>query len=182
MLDEDASTELQRCKSSPLPRQLFLAASRSRPQLEHGRRLVADRYRGYVCIPPYAISTHPVTQGAYAVLMGGQPQKGEYMPNRPVLVSYMEAAHFCNAMSEREGLSLCYEFSEENGRETVAWRNRSHCTGYRLPAVEEAAAYHRGTDNEWTWVTNTPSIDQIEVHEGIPRGFYIARSLNRPRR
>ncbi len=175
--DEEAKIELQWCNSKPLPNQPLLPASRSRPQIVSGRRLVTDRVRGYVCIPPYAISSEPVTQGMYQLLVGEQPQKSEFRPGRPVLVSYLEAAHFCNAMSEKEGLSPCYEFSQEGSRETVAWRNRARCSGYRLPAPEEAAAYHRGTDNEWTWVTSTPSIDQIDIYEGIPRGFYVARSL-----
>lgn len=175
--DEEAKIELQWCKSKPLPNQPLFSASRSRPQIVSGRRLVTDRVRGYVCIPPYAISSEPVSQGMYQLIVGEQPQKSEFRASRPVLVSYLEAAHFCNAMSEKEGLSPCYEFSQEGSRETVAWRNRARCSGYRLPAPEEAAAYHRGTDNEWTWVTSTPSIDQIDIYEGIPRGFYVARSL-----
>ena len=45
---------------------------------------------------------------------------------------------------------------------------RTACTGYRLPAAEEAAAYDRGTESEWTWFSSTLPLGQLDARTDAP--------------
>jgi hypothetical protein len=176
-LDADTQAELRECQTHLVPGQAVAGDSAARPELVIGRRRVFDRVRGYVCIPAYSISPRPVTQAQYESVMGVRPHGKDFVGSRPVFVSFLQAAHYCNTVSLKERLSPCYEVRiDKRGRETVAWPNRQGCTGFRLPAAEEAAAYQRGTESEWTWVSSKLPLDQLEVRIDAPRGFYLARS------
>lgn len=176
-LDADTQADLAACPSPRAPGQKFAADSGSRPELVIGRRRVFDRVRGYVCIPGYAISGKPVTQAQYESVIGVRPHGRDYAPGRPVFVSFLQAVHYCNTVSLRERLTPCYEVRlDKKGKETVAWPGRTACTGYRLPAAEEAAAYDRGTESEWTWFSSTLPLGQLDARTDAPRGFYLARS------
>lgn len=176
-LDADTQADLAACPSPRAPGQKFAADSGSRPELVIGRRRVFDRVRGYVCIPGYAISGKPVTQAQYESVIGVRPHGRDYAPGRPVFVSFLQAVHYCNTVSLRERLTPCYEVRlDKKGKETVAWPGRTTCTGYRLPAAEEAAAYDRGTESEWTWFSSTLPLGQLDARTDAPRGFYLARS------
>lgn len=176
-LDADTQAELRECQTTLVPGQAVASDSRSRPELVLGRRRVFDRVRGYVCIPSYAISPRPVTQAQYEAVMGVRPHGRDFVAARPVFVSFVQAVHYCNTVSLGERLTPCYEVRVgKGGKETVAWPNRGRCTGYRLPAPEEAAAYDRGTDSEWTWAPSALPLYQGEVRSDAPRGFYLVRS------
>lgn len=176
-LDADTQAELRECQTSLVPGQAVAVDNTARPELVIGRRRVFDRVRGYVCIPAYSISPRPVTQAQYESVMGVRPHGKDFVGSRPVFVSFLQAAHYCNTVSLKERLSPCYEVRiDKRGRETVAWPNHQGCTGFRLPAAEEAAAYQRGTESEWTWVSSKLPLDQLEVRIDAPRGFYLARS------
>lgn len=176
-LDAETRDELRTCPSPLVPGQAIAADSRSRPALVVGRRRVYDRVRGYVCIPAYSISPKPVTQSQYESVIGVRPHGKDFVADRPVFVSFVQAAHYCNAASLRDKLTPCYEVRiDKKGKETIAWPSRQACTGYRLPAAEEAAAYERGTESEWTWVSDRLPIDQLDVRTDAPRGFYLARN------
>ncbi|MEC9072235.1 MAG: formylglycine-generating enzyme family protein, partial [Myxococcota bacterium] len=84
---------------------------------------------------PYAIGAVTVTQAQWRAVMGEDPP-GLTFPgdHRPVHgVNWFEAAAFCNALSEREGLRPAYVLSETS----VSWPD-PEAPGYRLP-----------TDAEW---------------------------------
>lgn len=176
-LDADTQAELRECQTRIVPGSAVSADTHSRPELVVGRRRVFDRVRGYMCIPSYAISPKPVTQGQYEAVIGVRPHGADYAANRPVFVSFVQAAQYCNTVSLKERLTPCYEMRiDKQGKKTVAWPNRQGCSGYRLPAIEEAAAYERGTESEWTWVSSTLPLGMLDARNDAPRGFYLARN------
>jgi formylglycine-generating enzyme required for sulfatase activity len=175
-LDADTQAELRECQTTLVPGKAVASDSRNRPELVLGRRRVFDRVRGYVCIPSYAISPRPVTQAQYEAVTGVRPHGRDFVATRPVFVSFVQAVHYCNTVSLSERLTPCYEVRvDKKGKETVSWPNRGRCTGYRLPAPEEAAAYDRGTDSEWTWAPSALPLYQAEMRSDAPRGFYLVR-------
>lgn len=176
-LDADTQAELRECQTRIVPGSAVSPDTHSRPELVVGRRRVFDRVRGYMCIPSYAISPKPVTQGQYEAVIGVRPHGADYAANRPVFVSFVQAAQYCNTVSLKERLTPCYELRiDKQGKKTVAWPNRQGCSGYRLPAIEEAAAYERGTESEWTWVSSTLPLGMLDARNDAPRGFYLARN------
>lgn len=177
-LDADTQAELRDCHTSVVPGRAVTTDSGNRPALVVGRRRVFDRTLGYVCIPAYSISPKPVTQAQYELVTGVRPHGSDFAAGRPVFVSFLQAARYCNTLSLKERLTPCYEVRiDRQGKETIGWPNRAGCTGYRLPAAEEAAAYQRGTDSEWTWFSSTLPLGQMDARTDAPRGFYLARSV-----
>ena len=81
----------------------------------------------------FLIGATEVTQGQWKAVMGSNPSYfqscGDECPVEQV--SWLEAVDFCNRLSDREGLSRCYQGADEN----PIW-DRS-CTGYRLPSEAE---------------------------------------------
>lgn len=92
---------------------------------------------------PFYIGTTEVTNAQYKVFMSTH-NSGSYkgydlsVPNFPVVnISWVDAARFCNWLSEKEGLEKVYK--EQNGTLVAITPMPS---GYRLP-----------TESEWAWVT-----------------------------
>jgi hypothetical protein len=78
------------------------------------------------------IQTTPVTQDLYQEVMGTNPSSFEGEKQPVENVSWWDALHFCNALSELEGLEPCYVFE---GEEEVRWEKGAN--GYRLPTEAE---------------------------------------------
>jgi formylglycine-generating enzyme required for sulfatase activity len=82
---------------------------------------------------PFLIGATEVTQGQWRTVMGSNPSHfsscGDECPVESV--NWHEAVDFCNRLSDREGLSRCYQGVGEN----VTWNHS--CTGYRLPTEAE---------------------------------------------
>ncbi|MGW2205230.1 formylglycine-generating enzyme family protein [Streptomyces sp. NPDC001774] len=85
-------------------------------------------------VAPCLIAAYPVTQALYARVTGGCPGafRGAELPVEGV--SWWDAARFCNALSEREGLAPAYLIPADGGAD-VTWD--SSADGYRLPTEAE---------------------------------------------
>ncbi len=89
------------------------------------------RTRWSVDVAPFLLGRVPVTQRLYRDVVGESPSMatGEDLPVETV--SWLDAVHFCNALSRREGLHPVYAVAGEDV--TVD----AHGEGYRLPREAE---------------------------------------------
>jgi len=114
---------------------------------------------------PYAMGSVTVTQAQWRGVMGQDPP-GLTFPgdHRPVHgVNWYEAAAFCNALSERQGLPAAYEISEDQ----VLWPD-PQAPGYRLPTdAEWEVACRGGTKTPfWTGPLLTPEQANFDAQFG----------------
>lgn len=101
-----------------------------------GQVTLSDRRtqrRWTVALTPYEIAAFPVTQELYARVTGSSPSStaGAQMPVESV--SWWDAVRFCNALSERDGLTPAYRFAADS--ENIQWDTAAG--GYRLPTEAE---------------------------------------------
>ena len=84
-------------------------------------------------LAPYQLATYPVTQALYAQVTGAHPSsaRGDRLPVENV--SWWDAAEFCNALSEREGLTPAYRLHVDG--DSIEWDLSAD--GYRLPTEAE---------------------------------------------
>jgi formylglycine-generating enzyme len=84
-----------------------------------------------VDVTAFELATTPVTQAQYAALTGERPAAvhGERLPVEGV--SWEDAVRFCNALSDRAGLTAAYAVAGDE----VAWDTSAD--GYRLPTEAE---------------------------------------------
>ena len=98
--------------------------------VEEGRyRLEMLGGKPYTIQKPFWISTVPVTDDLFSFVTS-QPKKKE---TPAVQMSWFQALHFCNAMSELDGYEPCYTLGI--GPEQVVWNQDAD--GYRLPTEYE---------------------------------------------
>ena len=90
-----------------------------------------DEVRHTVTVSDFYMGIYEVTQAEYAEITGSNPSSfsGDDLPVE--MVSWMDAVRYCNARSEKEGLTPAYTVDEQ----TVTW-NRA-ADGYRLPTEAE---------------------------------------------
>ncbi|MEU6174698.1 SUMF1/EgtB/PvdO family nonheme iron enzyme [Streptantibioticus parmotrematis] len=101
-----------------------------------GRVTLSDRRTRsswQVEVASFAISAFPVTQSSYAQVTGERPSshQGDGLPVEGV--SWWDAVHYCNALSQREGLAPAYHLHAAT--ETAEWDTSAD--GYRLPTEAE---------------------------------------------
>jgi formylglycine-generating enzyme required for sulfatase activity len=84
-------------------------------------------------VAAFWLAKYPVTQDLYFQIMGENPSHF-VDPQRPVEnVSWIDAAMFCNKLSDTSDLQHCYEFSSED--QPCAFVESAN--GYRLPTEAE---------------------------------------------
>lgn len=98
-----------------------------------GDKSIHDNQPRNVTVRDFYISDIEVTQALYESVVGHNPVYSyEEGINKPVnKVSWYDAINFCNKLSEKSGLTPCYEINEKN----VIWNFGAN--GYRLPTEEE---------------------------------------------
>lgn len=121
-----------------------------------------DEVQHQVTLGAYLIGKYEVTQAEYTVVMGSNPSSftGD---NRPVeTVSWYDAVRYCNALSEREGLTPVYTIDGEN----VTWNREGN--GYRLPTEAEwEYACRAGTVSPFSTGRNI-TVDQSNWYSSYP--------------
>lgn len=109
-----------------------------------------DEQPHMVTVSDFYMSAYEVTQEEYTAVMGSDPSNfsGDNLPVETI--SWLDAITFCNALSEREGLTPVYSITEEQ----VNWDRSAN--GYRLP-----------TEAEWEYAcragTETPFNTQTSI-------------------
>ena len=101
-----------------------------------GQVMLSDRrtQRSWaVELAPYQLAAYPITQALYAQIADWHPSgaQGERLPVDGV--SWWDAVQFCNALSQRDGLSPAYHFQADG--EGIEWD--ASVDGYRLPTEAE---------------------------------------------
>lgn len=122
----------------------------------------ADETLHTVTVSDFYMSIYELTQAEYQEIMGENPSNfsGESLPVENV--SWLDAIHYCNARSEKEGLTPVYTMEGQS----VTW-DRS-ADGYRLPTEAEwEYACRAGTDTPF-YIENSPSAENTNFYGHYP--------------
>ncbi len=84
-----------------------------------------------VQLQPYELAATPVTQAQYCAVTGRRPSARDGDRHPVESVSWLDAARFCNTLSEIEGLRAVYVVGEDGAE----WDQEAN--GYRLPTEAE---------------------------------------------
>ena len=111
------------------------------PEAERGHRPIETQHE-VTLTHDFEILSTEVTRAEFEGQMGYDPSNSGAIDNRPIdFVEWHEAAAYCNALSEAEGLTSCYVCAgrrysvqcEPSG----AFASPYDCPGYRLPTEAE---------------------------------------------
>lgn len=110
----------------------------------------ADEAQHTVTVSDFYMSIYELTQAEYMDITGDNPSNfsGDDLPVENI--SWLDAIHYCNARSEKEGLTPVYTIDGQN----VIW-DRS-ADGYRLP-----------TEAEWEYACRAGTITPFNTETSI---------------
>ena len=128
---------------------------------------------------PFYLGVHEVTQAQYQEVMGNNPSffsstadgkakvAGQSTDQNPVeCVSWLDAAEFCNKLSEKEGLKPFYELEAGTAR-VLDWRG----LGYRLPTEAEwEYACRANSKTQYTFGNNEGALGEHGWYGGNSGG------------
>ena len=139
------------------------------PLSEVSRR--TDEIQHQVSVESFYMGKYLVTQTEYTNLMGTNPShfKGENLPVE--MVTWLEAIMYCNALSEKEGLTPVYTITDEE----IIWNHSAN--GYRLPTEAEwEYAARAGTTTAFYFGDNiNPNLANYDgnyPYNGAPTGLF----------
>ena len=124
-----------------------------------------DETKHIVTVSDFYISPYEVTQAEYASVMGSNPSnfKGDNLPVESI--SWYDAIAYCNAKSEKEGLTPVYTIDGES----VTWNREAD--GYRLPTEAEwEYACRAGTYTPFN-TEKVPGADTCNFYGHYPYGI-----------
>lgn len=122
----------------------------------------ADETQHLVTVSDFYMSKYELTQKEYEEIISNNPSnfKGDNLPVENV--SWLDAVAYCNARSEKDGLTPVYTINGQN----VSW-NRS-ANGYRLPTEAEwEYACRAGTTTPF-YMENSPSDEDANYYGHYP--------------
>jgi formylglycine-generating enzyme required for sulfatase activity len=119
-----------------------------------------------VVVSPFLMDKHLVTQEHYQQLMGDNPSRWKDPKNPVEQVRWSDAVKFCNARSQKEGLTPCYNLD--------TWECNFDADGYRLPTEAEwECACRAGTKTAYFFADNPSQLGDYAWFEknsgGHPR-------------
>lgn len=110
----------------------------------------SNYYKYPVTLDAFYIATTEITQKLYQQVMGKNPSDAKFTgDNYPVInINWSDACEFCNALSEKEGLTLAYTKGEIiEIPDPWGWGPSVKIQDYKI--VEGANGYRLATSAEW---------------------------------
>jgi formylglycine-generating enzyme required for sulfatase activity len=121
-----------------------------------------------VRLSPFRMARTPVTRGQWRAVMAEAPDDwGDGDDDLPAThIDWPGSLAFCNALSEREGLTPCY-LQDEQGD----WHWDRAADGYRLPTEAEwEYACRAGSETRWFWGDEPDGADRHAWFRGNADG------------
>ena len=122
----------------------------------------ADETQHTVTVSDFYMSKYELTQKEYEEITGSNPSNfsGEDLPLENI--SWLDAVAYCNARSEKDGLTPVYTIDGQN----VSWDRSAN--GYRLPTEAEwEYACRAGTTTPF-YMENSPSAEDANYYGHYP--------------
>lgn len=122
----------------------------------------ADETQHLVTVSDFYMSKYELTQKEYEEITGNNPSnfKGDNLPLENI--SWLDAVAYCNARSEKDGLTPVYTIDRQN----VSWDRSAN--GYRLPTEAEwEYACRAGTTTPF-YTENSPSDEDANYYGHYP--------------
>lgn len=122
----------------------------------------ADETQHSVTVSDFYMSKYELTQKEYKEITGNNPSnfKGDNLPVENI--SWLDAVAYCNARSEKDGLTPVYIINGQN----VSWDRSAN--GYRLPTEAEwEYACRAGTTTPF-YMENSPSAEDTNYYGHYP--------------